>query len=90
MRGCPFHVDAVDVGRQQWSTYAEIGSMHGRPCHVDVGVVGSTWADSLQMVHVHHDGVGEGCPYDHGVHGHEEFRHQRFLQCKGEWMPRTQ
>jgi hypothetical protein len=88
MRGCPFHVDVVDVGCQQWSTYAEIGSMHGRPFHVDVGVVGSTWADSMQMVHVHHD--EGGLFLHHGVRGHEEFRHHRFLPCKGGWMPRTQ
>jgi len=30
----------------------------------------SMWADTLQMVH--HEGGKEGCPYDHGVHGHEE------------------
>jgi hypothetical protein len=87
----PFHVDVVDVGRQQCSTYAETGSMHGhgRSFHVDVGV-GSTWADALQMVHVHHDGWRKECPNDHDVHGHEEFRHHRFLPCEGGWMPRTQ
>ncbi len=78
------------VGRA--SSFYPIGSRYFyRPFHVDlVDVVGSTWADTLQMVHVHHDGGREGCPYDHDVHGHEEFRHHRFLPCKGGWIPRTQ
>jgi hypothetical protein len=50
---------------------------------------GSMWADySLQMVH--HEGGKEGCPYDHGVHGHEEFHHHRILPCEVGRMPRTQ